>query len=301
MKIINYIKNPKRIIIYLMNIGCFRFLSDKTFIKMKFKLVMGRSLNLDKPITFNEKIQWLKLYDHKEEYTTMVDKEKVKEYVSNIIGEQYIIKTYGVYDSFDEIDFDKLPNKFVIKCTHDSGGIVICSDKNSLDKIEAKKKINKFLSRKYYYVHREWPYKNIKPRIIIEKYMEDSNLKELRDYKFFCFNGNVEFFKIDFDRYVQHGANYFDKNLNLMKFGEVVCPPNFEKKLDIPKNIYKMIEYAEKLSKNIPFARIDFYDVNDHVYFGEITLYPAAGFGKFDPEEWDYKLGNLIRIKNNEK
>ena len=161
----------------------------------------------------------------------------------------------------------------------------------------AKKKINKALKHNYYYTGREWPYKNVKPRIIIEEYMQDEKLKELRDYKFFCFNGKVNLFKVDFDRFLEHRANYYDKNLKLLKFGEEVCPPDFEKKIEIPKDIMKMIELAEKLSNEKKFVRIDFYYTNKKIYFGEMTFYPASGFGKFTSEDWNYKLGKWINIE----
>ena len=272
-------------------------INDITFLKLQYKKKMNRSLNLSNPQTFNEKLQWLKLYDRKDIYTTMVDKYEAKKYVANIIGEEYIIPTLGIYNSFDEIDFDKLPNQFVIKCTHDSGGLVIVKDKSKMDIKGVKKKINKCLKRNFYYMGREWPYKNVKPRILIEEYMEDEKYHELRDYKFFSFNGKVKCYKIDFNRFVKHQANYYDTNAKLLKFGEEICPPDFNEKLDMPNGLEKMIYFAEKLSNNIPFARIDFYETNNKIYFGEITFFPASGFGKFVPEEWDRRLGDMINLK----
>ena len=257
-----------------------KLIPDKMYTKRIYKKMMGKDLNLKNPQTFNEKLQWLKLYDRKKEYIQMVDKYEVKKYVANIIGDEYIIPTIGIYNNFDEIDFDKLPNQFVMKCTHDSGGIVICKDKSKLNIEEAKEKINKSLKNNYYWMWREWVYKNVKPRIIIEKYMEDNKTKDIRDYKFFCFNGKMKMFKIDFNRYINHQANYYDKN----------------KKLKIPNNIDKMIELSEQLSKNMTFLRVDFYDINGKIYFGELTFCPAAGVGKFIPEEWDYKLGKFIEL-----
>lgn len=284
-----------RIIIFINN-RLFPVLNDKKFIKILYKFYINKKLNLDNPHTFNEKLQWLKLYDRKDIYTTMVDKYEVKEYISNIIGEDHVIPTIGVYDNFNDINFEKLPKQFVIKCTHDSGGLVIVKDKTKLDIKKAKKKINKALRRNYYYSGREWPYKNVKPRIIIEKYMEDNKAKELRDYKFFCFNGKMQLFKIDFNRLNYHQANYYDKSGNLLRFGEKVCPPNYNKVLEMPINLNSMIKLAENLSKNIPFLRVDFYEMNSKIYFGELTFYPASGFGKFEPEEWDRKLGDLIDL-----
>lgn len=269
---------------------------DKLYLKIIYRKRLQKTLNLKNPKTFNEKLQWLKLYDRNPLYTKLVDKYEVKDYVANIIGKEHVIPTIGVYDSFDDINFKKLPKQFVIKCTHDSGGLVIVKDKNKLDIEKAKKKINKSLKKNYYYCGREWPYKNVQPRIIIEEYMEDKKTKELRDYKFFCFNGKMKFFKIDFNRLTYHQANYYNKNGILLKFGEKVCPPDYEKKLEMPINLKKMIKLAETLSKNIPFLRVDFYEINGDIYFGELTFFPASGFGKFVPEDWDEKLGDYIII-----
>lgn len=271
-------------------------ISDRTFLKYVFKKQLGYSLDLKNPRTFNEKLQWLKLYDRKDIYTTMVDKYAVKNYVASIIGEDYIIPTLGVWQRFEDIDFETLPNQFVLKCTHDSGGLVICKDKSRLDIETAKKKINKSLKTNYYYVGREWPYKNVKPRIIAEKYMEDHSTSELRDYKFFCFGGVAKCYKVDFDRFVEHRANYFSADGELMKIGEEICPPDFNKEIPAPENLEKMKELAEKLSATQPFLRADFYDVDGHVYFGELTFYPASGFGKFIFDGNDELLGSWIKL-----
>lgn len=295
-KIIKYLKNPKLIFLYLSSKNCFKWMRDETCIKLLYYSAFGKKLNLENPVTFNEKLQWLKLYDRNPKYTTIVDKYEVKKYVANIIGEEYIIPTLGVYDRFEEINFDKLPNQFVIKCTHDSGGVVICKNKNELNMNEARKKINKSLKNSYFYLGREWPYKDVKPRIIIEKYMTNELGEELNDYKFFAFNGVVKCFKVDFDRYSYHQANYYDTNKNLLYFGEKVCPPNFDKIIEFPNNLNKMIEISEKLSKISPFLRVDLYNVNEKIYFGELTFYPACGYGEFTDEEWDYKLGSWINL-----
>ena len=270
--------------------------SDELYLKLKFCVRMKKRLNLKAPQTFNEKLQWLKIYDHKPAYTTMVDKYAAKKYVAEKIGEEHIIPTLGVWDKFDDIDFDKLPDKFVLKCTHDSGGLVICKDKGTLDISAARKRINRSLQNDYYLYGREWPYKDVPRKIIAEKYMEDNTLHELRDYKFFCFGGQVKCFKVDFDRFIEHHANYFDRDGNLLEFGEVVCPPVYERKIDLPKTLPKMIEFAEQLSNGIPFLRADFYDVNGKIYFGELTFFPASGLGEFVPKEWDLKLGEWIHI-----
>ena len=270
--------------------------SDKKYVEAIYLLVFGKKLNLKNPRTFNEKLQWLKLYDHNPKYTTMVDKLAAKDYVEKIIGSEYIIDTLGRWDSFDQINFEQLPKQFVLKCTHDSGGLVICRNKEKLDKEKARKKIEESLKRNFYYVGREWPYKNVKPQIIAEEYMEDER-GDLKDYKFFCFNGKVEFFKIDFDRESAHRANYYDCQGKLLSFGESLCPPKFDKKIELPANLKHMIELAEKLSVDKTFIRVDFYSVlNNNIKFGELTFYPASGFGKFIPENEDLRIGEMLRL-----
>lgn len=297
-KIIKVLKKPQLILLHLINNGWFNFLDDKTYLKLKFKYTMNKKLNLENPETFSEKLQWLKLNDRKDIYTTIVDKQEVKKYIADYIGEEYIIPTLGVYNNFDDIDFDKLPDQFVIKCTHDSGGIVICKDKKQLDMKAARKKINKSLKRKYYYLGREWPYKNVKPRIIVEKYMKEAESQELNDYKFMCFHGKVKYILCCTDRQSSEGLKltFFDHNWNQMPFGRV-NQSIAKKTVKKPYNLKKMIELAEKLSKDFPFIRVDFYESNKKIYFGELTFYPGSGFKKFTPEEWDYKLGNLINLK----
>ena len=295
-KIIEYVKHPSYILLGLDRMKLIK-LNDAFYLKIIYYQTFNKKLDLSNPKTFNEKLQWLKLYDRNPEYTKMVDKYEVKKYVAEKIGEEYIIPSIGIYNSFDEINFNELPDQFVIKCTHDSGGIVICKDKSNFSIEEARKKINKCMKNNYYRSWREWPYKNVKPRIIIEKYMEDDKTKELRDYKFFCFNGKVKCYKIDLDRFVEHRANYYDDNNRLLKFGEKVFPPDFNRNVEIPKTIEKMKELARQLSQDIPFVRVDFYDVDGKIYFGEITFFPGAGFGKFIPEEYDKVLGDLITLQ----
>lgn len=276
--------------------GLTNFLPDEIYLKIVYKEKFGKPLNLKKPTTFNEKIQWLKLHDRKPEYIHMVDKYEAKKYVSEIIGDEYIIPTLGVWDNFDDIDFDSLPSQFVLKCTHDSGGIVICTDKTKFDVKAAKERINRSMNNNFFYWGREWPYKHVKPRIIAEKYMSDFCSDELRDYKFFCFGGLAKCYKIDFDRFVDHHANYYDINNNILPFGEDSFPPMPDKDIVIPENIDEMRVLAERLSSDIPFLRADFYDVNGEVYFGELTFYPASGFGKFTSYSWDEKLGSWINL-----
>lgn len=279
-------------------------LSDRLFLKIRYKKSFGEQLNLDNPKTFNEKLQWLKLYDRKDIYTTMVDKYAVKNYVANLVGKKYIIPTIGTYDKFDDIDFAQLPNQFVIKTTHDSGGIVICKNKKELNMSFAKNKINKSLSTNYYLKGREWPYKNVKPRIIIEKYMEDQNCSSMRDYKFFCFNGVAKYILVCTDRESELKETFYDVDWNLASFKRPTH--DIDCTIEKPKNLKIMIKLANMLSVAIPFLRVDFYEINGEVYFGELTFYPASGFEKFEPQKWDYLLGNMINLKevgckNNEK
>ncbi len=277
-------------------------LNDEKYTKLKYRAYMKKKLNLENPVTYNEKIQWLKLYDHNPLYTTLVDKYEVKNYVANLIGEEYIIPTLGVWDSFDDIDFNSLPEQFVLKCTHDSGGLTICTDKEKLDRELSKQKMEKYLKRNYYLQSREWPYKNVKPRIIAEKYMEDETSNELRDYKFFCFDGKAKMMFIATERQnkdTETRFDFFDTDFNHidMKNGH----PNADKPITKPVNFEKMIELAEILSKGIPHVRVDFYEVNGKVYFGEMTFHHWSGFVPFEPEEWDATIGSWIKLPKEKK
>lgn len=273
------------------------FISDEIYLRIKYKNKLGKKLNLSNPLTFNEKLQWLKLYDRRPEYSTMVDKYEVKKIVAEKIGEQYIIPTLGVWDKFDDIDFGTLPNQFVLKCTHDSGGLIIVKDKTKFDKTYAKKKITNSLKRNYYWLAREWPYKNVKPRIIAEKYMEDNDTKELRDYKFFCFNGIVKALFIASDRYNQTEEtkfDFFDSDFNHLDFTN--GHPNSNVLPNKPQNFEKMKELASKLTHGIPHLRVDFYEINGKVYFGELTFFHWGGFVPFSPESWDKTFGDWLDL-----
>lgn len=269
---------------------------DHQYLTLLGKLRLGTKINIDNPQTFSEKLQWLKLYDRNPEYIKMVDKYEVKKYISNLIGKEYIIPTLGIYNSFDEIDFDSLPKQFVMKCTHDSGGNIICTDKEKLDYKYARKKMNKCLKRNYYNYNKEWPYKNIKPRIIIEKYMKDEKQNELKDYKFMCFNGKVKCSFVCSDRYENGGlkVDFYDLQWKKMPFQRHY--PNSNKDIPKPKNYELMINLAEKLSKDIPFVRVDFYEIDEKVYFGELTFFPGSGFEKFTPEKYDKILGDMLEL-----
>lgn len=288
------IHKPK--LLAIIGLGRISFLiPDKPYLQMMYWLNMGKKLNLKNPKTFNEKLQWLKLYNRKPEYTIMVDKVKAKEYVASIIGEEYIIPTLGVWDDPDDIDFDALPNQFVLKCNHNSGtGMCICRDKSKLDIPKVKAELRKGLKENYFLHGREWPYKNVPRKILAEKFMVDESGTDLKDYKIMCFNGEVQCSFVCIDRYSQDGMkiNFYDKDWNRLPFKRVY--PNTDNDVPKPRRYEDMIKLSELLGAKIPFARIDFYEINGNLYFGEITLFPGSGMEEFSPELWDEKLGKLI-------
>ena len=249
--------------------------SDRLFLQVKGRVKLDYKLNLDNPRSFNEKINWLKLNHKDESLTRLVDKYAVKEYVASIIGVEHVIPTLAVYDKAEDIDFDKLPQQFVLKCTHDSGGIVVCKDKNKLDKTKAVKMLHKALKRNFIALTREYPYKNVTTRIIAEQYMEDE-YGELRDYKVFCSDGKPWMMFIASNR--QTGLANFDfYDMEFNKLPIVNGHPNAPFQIDKPKSCDKMIELASKLSKGFIHVRVDFYDINGHLYFGELTFFHNSG------------------------
>lgn len=271
--------------------------NDVTYIKWRWKVYMDYPLNLEDPNTFNEKLQWIKLHDRQPIYSKLVDKYEVKQYVADIIGEEHIIPTIGVYDRVEDIDFEALPQQFVLKCTHDSGGIVICKDKSLLDHDAAIRKLQYGLKKNYYYQNREWPYKNVKPRIIAEQYM-DNDGQELDDYKVHNFNGEPKVVLVCSDRYKESGLaeDFYScewEHLDISRPGLRHSAEVQEK----PAELDEMLDLAKKLSVGIPFVRTDFYIINHQVYFGEMTFFPACGMKPFVPREWDYKLGSFIMLK----
>ena len=276
-------------------LGMYDHLPDEELLKRRFKATFGRELDLNNPRTFNEKLQWLKLYDRKPEYTRMVDKYEAKKYVAEIIGEEYIVPTLGVWDRFEDIDFDVLPDQFVLKCTHDSGGLVICRDKATLNIEKARKKINKSLATNFYLRGREWPYKDVKPRIIAEAYIQDEKTKDLPDYKFFCFNGEPKALFVATERNTvgeETKFDFFDMDFNHIDVRNGhpngIVPPSK------PACFEEMRRLAEILSADIPHLRVDFYEVNEKVYFGELTFFHWSGFVPFEPEQWDKQFGDWI-------
>ena len=269
---------------------------DEIYVRVEYFIVFGKRLRLKNPQTYSEKLQWLKLHEGDPIYTRMVDKAEAKKYVTEIIGEEYIIPTYGVWNHFDEIDFDKLPDQFVLKTTHDSGGVIICKDKKTLDKNAAKVKLEKSLKNDYYYTSKEWPYKNVVPRIIAEKYMEDES-GELCDYKLFCFDGKMKALFIATDRFTsgeETKFDFFDENFNHLPFTN--GHPNATKPIKKPESFQQMKDLAEKLSQKIPHVRVDFYCTNGKIYFGELTFFHWRGFKRFEPEEWDFKFGEWFKL-----
>lgn len=285
---------------YVIKSGILNWMSDKSFLNLTYWVHYGRKLNLENPQTFNEKLQWLKVYNRKPEYTMMVDKYEVKQFVANIIGDEYIIPTIGVWDRVEDIPFDSFPNQYVIKCTHDSGSVCICKDKESFNVEKARKELAKGLKKNLFYWGREWPYKDVKPRIIAEKYLEDSYTEQndLRDYKMMCFNGEVKCTFVCSDRFNGEGlkVTFFDKNWNKLPFGRYY--PVADYAIAKPATYDKMVELAEKLASKIPFVRVDFYEINNRPYFGEMTFFPGNGVEEFYPDEWDYKLGSWIELSN---
>ena len=300
--LINVIRHdPKKIrVAILRNFSKSRLshlMPDEAYLKCMYKAYLGKKLNLKNPQTFNEKLQWLKLYDRKREYIKIVDKFEVKEYISDKIGKEYIIPTLGVWDKFDDIDFDALPKQFVLKCTHDSGSVVICRDKSKFDAEAAKKKLARKLKSNLFWHGREWPYKNVKPRIIAEQFMEDEKTSELRDYKFFFFDGAVKALFIATDRQKEGEEvkfDFFDPDFNRLQFRQ--GHPNATVLPDKPLCFEKMKELAAKLSVGIPHVRVDFYEVNGKIYFGEMTFFHFCGIVPFNPEEWDKKFGDWITL-----
>lgn len=291
-----YIKSPKRFLLGLIKHSRI-LIPDKIYICWQYKLSNGVKLHLHNPQTFTEKIQWLKLYNRKPEYSRMVDKYEVKKHVASIIGDEYIIPTYGAWNRFDDIDFEKLPEQFILKSTHGSHAAIICSNKNKFDKNKAKKLFEKYQKKSPYVDFGEWAYKDVKPRIIAEKFMQNGNDKELTDFKFFCFNGEVKYCQVIKNRSVDETIDFFDIKWKHQEFvGLNPLASNSSNEIMPPQNYDEMLRIATKLSQNIPFVRIDLYEINGKVYFGEITFYPGGGLGFFTPLHWNKILGDMITL-----
>ena len=292
-----YISNQEYRLRVNSKLGFYNKVDDKRFIEKMFKVTMKYPLNLENPKTFNEKLQWLKLYNRNPLYTKLVDKYKVRDYISEKIGEEYLIPLIGVWDDPDDIDFDSLPNQFVLKCNHNSGlGMYICKDKKNIDVQKVKKELRKGLKQDYYLTGREWPYKNVPRKIIAEKYITDETGTNLRDYKFYCFDGKAKVVGIYQDRNTdkETTGDFFDMDFNWLDF--TFNMPNAKVKPSKPNHFEKMKEIAEILSEGIPHVRVDLYLNNDKIYFGELTFFDGSGFDKIEPIEWDIKLGGWINL-----
>ncbi len=300
-KLLRHIKNPRHWYALLANKGLLNWMSDKAYLKLAFRMEMRQKLNLKKPRTFNEKLQWLKLYDRDPLYTQLADKYGVRWFIGETIGSEYLIPLVGgPWKSFDEIDFDTLPDQFVLKCTHDSGGLVICRDKATLDIEKARQKIEKCLKKSFYPLSREWPYKDIQPRIIAESYMEDENpALGLTDYKFFCFNGEPKALYISegLEDHTTAKISFFDIDGKRLPFYRSDFAP-LEDPVKLPDNLSEMAQLAKKLARQVDcaFVRIDLYSICGRIYFSEVTFFPCGGMLPFKPAHWDNILGQWIQL-----
>ena len=290
----------QRVFVGLNARGYLRFVPDDLCLRILYRIHLHKTLDLEHPGTYPEKLQWLKLHDRKPFYPQMVDKFEAKKYVANIIGEEYIIPTYGVWDRFEDIDFELLPDQFVLKCTHDSGSVVICKDKTALDIKAVKARIEKSLKRNYFWLGREWPYKNVKPRIMAEKYMEDEKVHDLQNdkdvwltnYNFFCFNGKPMIMYISQDKSQDVHTDFFDMQYRHLPIR--MKDPNSQVPPEKPETFEKMKELATVLCEGHQHLRVDFYNSGRKIYFGELTFYHFGGFANVYPEEWNLRLGKWI-------
>ena len=267
-----------------------RFIPDRAFLKLEYRFLTGKKLNLDNPVTYNEKLQYLKLYDRKPVYTVMSDKIAMRDYVASHIGEGHTVPLYGVWDRVEDVDFDSLPDSFVIKCNHDSKGLAICRSKKDFDREEAVKLLCKSFKRNHFWVAREWPYKDIKPRVFAEEYLEKKT-----EYKVFCFSGEPRIFYIADYSTGRLRENFYDMEFNFLEelsFGYEKIDTKPEK----PSCLDEMIKYCRALSQDSPQLRVDFYDTGDRLYIGELTFFNDAGFPPVKPDEWAKRLGSWISL-----
>jgi hypothetical protein len=267
---------------------------DKVYLKLIYRCETGKKLHLANPINFNEKLQWLKLYDRNPDYSTYVDKYEVRNYIRNTIGEKYLIPLIHVYESVPDIQWNALPDKFVLKCTHGSGSNIICSDKSKLNIDDSIIKLNRWMRKNWYWLGREWPYKNVKPRIVCETFISESD-NTPDDYKVLCFNGKARLIEVHIDRYVNHTQDFYDTEWNKTTISQGSKTSNFVYKK--PHQFEKMIQLSEQLAYNMRHVRIDWFMVRDKLYFGEITFYDSSGFDLFGSEEDNCLLGSWIDLK----
>lgn len=294
-KILRAILHPSDILKALIGRGCLNALGDEAYVRLCYRLYTGKTLNLSNPRTFNEKIQWLKLRYRRPEYTNLVDKYRVRDHVAKIVGEEYLIPFLGVWERAEDIDFDTLPDQFVLKCNHISGtGICICKDKSKLDIPEVRNSLSKAMRKDFYLAGREWPYKNVPRRIIAEQYMTDDGI-ELKDYKVFCFDGEPKLIQVDFNRFSGHKRNLYTPDWKYVD-GAIHYPTDPNVIIPKPETLDTMLELARKLSRGFPHIRTDFYSVGGKVYFGELTLYHECGYGRFMPESLEETMGDWIKL-----
>lgn len=272
-----------------------RIIPDELYLRIAYRLVTGKTLHLNPPVTFNEKLQWLKLHNRQPLFTQMVDKYGVREFIKERIGEEYLIPVYGVWDKPEDVDFSALPDRFVLKCTHDCGGVIICRDKSTFNKEEAIASLKECMKKNFYYQGREWPYKNVIPRVYAEAYLEDNGETQLTDYKVFNFNGNPRIIQVDFDRYTDHKRKFFDTEWKEMNI-TFHRPYQSNKVIKKPACMDEMLELSRKLSAGFPHLRTDFYIVNDKLYVGEMTFFHGTGFGKWTPESFDAEMGSWLDL-----
>ena len=296
-KLIRIIRNPQVLLMYISNLRCFNLLSDKVYLKMKYRIYMGKKLNLDPPISFNEKLQWLKLHDRKPKYSTYVDKYAVRKHIEETIGNQYLVPLIGVYNHVTDIPWADLPNQFVLKCTHSSMTNIICSDKQQLDIDASIKQLSKWLKESYYWFGREWPYKSVVPKIICETYL-GSEEQVPYDYKVLCFKGKAKLIEFHQNRFTNnHTQDFYDPQWirtsisQSGSFGE-----NARELVEKPKCLEQMVLFSEQLASEFMHIRIDWYVVSDQLYFGEMTFYDGSGFDGFDDEKDDDLLGSWIQL-----
>ena len=293
-----YLKNPLRAYLLVSFKGHFKWVPDRLHLKICYRAAFGKKLRIDAPESFNEKLQWLKLYDRNPLYTTLVDKYEVKNWVAERIGSRYVVPTLDLFETIDQIDYDQLPKQFALKCTHDSGGLIICRDKDKLDIHHAQSLLKKALSTNYYYTAREWPYKNVHPRIMAEQYLDTEDSLGLTDYKFYCFNGEPQFL------YVSKGLeNHATAQISFLTLQWEFAPYRrddfmpFQELPPKPVSFDEMLRLSKILSENIPFVRVDFYEYRGKPIFSEMTFTPCGGFMKFAPDEWDTRIGTLLQLE----
>ena len=291
------IKHPNILFSYFAFKGHFKWINDEQYLKILYRSRTGQKLNFDNPLTFNEKLQWIKLYDRKPEYSTYVDKYAVRDYIKQSIGEEYLIPLIGVYNNVDEIPWNELPNKFVLKCTHGSGSNIICKDKRKLDIEESKRKLKRWMKKNWFFIGREWPYKNVKPRIICEEFISQSNKVPI-DYKVMCFNEKAKLIEVHLNRFdTNHTQDFYDVNWNKTKISQGRSSSNII--IQEPVFLKEMLRLSELLAKDKYHVRVDWYEVSGKLYFGEITFFDASGFDLFDNPEDELMLGNWIDLDSN--